>query len=91
MKQRNDSVIQKIRLWKTMKPKRERKAMDHKGRFRELSNLVKHNNIRIIEVPEHEERDKRPEGLFKQIMAENFPKSGEGHRHKNPRSTENSY
>jgi len=30
--------------------KRETKVMDHKGRLRELSNLLKQNNIHIIGV-----------------------------------------
>ena len=51
---------------------RERKAMDHKGRLRELSNFFKCNNILIIGVPEDEEREKGA-GLFEQITAENFP------------------
>ena len=46
--------------------------MDHEGRLRELSNLLKFNNIHIIGVPEDEERDKEEEGLFKQIIAEAF-------------------
>lgn len=45
--------------------KRERKVVDHKGRLRELSNLLKCNNIPIIGVPEDKEREKEAEGLFK--------------------------
>ena len=43
----------------------------------------------IIGVPEDEEREKGAEGLCEQIIAENL--SGEGHRHQNLRSTENSH
>ena len=50
--------------------------MDHKGRPRELSDLLKQNNIHIIGVPENEEREKGAEDLFEQITAENFPKPG---------------
>ena len=64
--------------------------MDHEGRLRELSNLLKHNNICITGIPEDQERDKGSEGLFEQIIAENVS-SGEGHRHQNPRITDNSY
>ena len=49
--------------------------MDHEGRLRELSNSLKHNNIRIIGVPE-EQKEKGAEGLFEQITAENFPNLG---------------
>ena len=41
--------------------------MDHKGRLRGLSNLLKQSNIHIIAVPKHEER--RAKGLFEQIAA----------------------
>ena len=40
-----------------VKRKRERKVMNHDGRVRELSNLLKHSNIHIMGVPEDEERD----------------------------------
>ena len=56
--------------------KRETKVRDHKGRLRKLSNLLKHNNICIIGVPEDEEKEKGKEGLFEQIIAENFPNLG---------------
>ena len=34
---------------------------------------MEHTNIHIIGVPEGEEREKRPENLFEELMAENFP------------------
>ena len=49
--------------------------MDHKGRLRELSDLVIYN-ICIIGFPEDEERDKGAEDLFKQIVAENLQNMG---------------
>ena len=36
----------------------------------------KHNNIRIIGIPEEEEREKGAEGILEQIIAENFPDLG---------------
>ena len=50
----------------------ERKVLVHEGRLRELSSLVKYNNIHTIRVPEDEERAKGAEGLFEQTIAENF-------------------
>jgi len=55
---------------------REGKILDHEGRLRELSYSIKHNNILFIGVPEEEERGKGREGLFEQIIAENFPNLG---------------
>ena len=42
--------------------KRETKAKGHDTRLRELSDLLKRNNIWIIGVPEDEEREKGEEG-----------------------------
>jgi len=52
--------------------KRGKQIIDHKGRLRELSDLLKGSNIRIIGGPEDEEREKWAEGLFDQIVAENL-------------------
>ena len=38
---------------------------------------MKRNNICIIGVPEEEEREKGIASVFKEIIAENFPKLGE--------------
>ena len=37
---------------------------------------IKCTNIHIIEVPEGEEREKRPDKIFEEIIAENFPNMG---------------
>ena len=52
--------------------KREIKAKEHDLRIREISDSLKRNNIRIIGVPEEEEREIGVEGLCEQIIAENF-------------------
>ena len=41
--------------------------------LRELWDNVKRTNIRIIGVPEGEEREKGTEKIFQEIIAENFP------------------
>ena len=51
--------------------KKDTKAKEHDWRIREISNSLKRNNIRIIEVPEDEEREKGAEGLCEQIIGEN--------------------
>ena len=53
-----------------------RKVINHKSRFRKISNLLKCNNIHIIDVSEDEEAEKGAEGLFEQIIVENFPNLG---------------
>ena len=44
--------------------------------LRDLWDNIKHNNIRITGVPEGEEREKGPEKIFEEIIAENFPNMG---------------
>ena len=42
-------------------------------RLRNLQDVLKRSNIRIIGVPEGEEEEQKIENLFEQIMKENFP------------------
>ena len=44
--------------------------------LRDLWDNVKRNNIRIIGVPEGEEREKGPEKIFEEIIVENFLNMG---------------
>ena len=44
-------MIRKIKLWKIMKLKRERKLLDHEYRLKELSNSIKHNSSHIMGIP----------------------------------------
>ena len=42
-------------------------------RLRNLQDILKHSNIRIIGVPAGEKEEQKIENLFEQIMKENFP------------------
>ena len=44
--------------------------------LRVLWDNIKHNNTRIIEVTEGEEREKGPKKIFEEIIFENFPNIG---------------
>ena len=44
--------------------------------LRDLRDNIKHTNIRIIGVPEEEEKKKGTEKIFEEIMLENFPNMG---------------
>ena len=44
--------------------------------LRDLWDNIKHNNIRIIGVPEGEDREKGPKKIFEEIIVENFPNMG---------------
>ena len=44
--------------------------------LRDLWNNIKHNNIRIIGVPEEEEKKKGYEKIYEEIIVEYFPNMG---------------
>ena len=44
--------------------------------LRDLWDNIKRTNIRIIGVPEEEEKNKRSEKIFEEIIDENFPNMG---------------
>ena len=51
----------------------ETRIRENEERLRNLQDILKHSNIRIIGVPEGEEEEQKIENLFEQIMKENFP------------------
>ena len=55
------------------KEKRMKRSEDS---FRDLWDNIKRNNIRIIGVPEEEEKKKGSEKIFEEITVENFPNIG---------------
>ena len=46
------------------------------GSLRDFWDNIKHTNIRIIGVPEEEEKMKGTEKIFEEIIVENFPNMG---------------
>ena len=55
------------------KEKRMKRTEDN---LRDLWDNIKRTNIRIIAVPEGEERGKGPEKIFEEIIVKNFPNMG---------------
>ena len=51
----------------------ETRIEKNEERLRNLQDIFKHSNIRIVGVPEGEEDEQKIENLFEQIMRENFP------------------
>ena len=51
----------------------ETRIPKNEERLRNLQDILKHSNIRIIGAPEGEEEEQKIENLFEQIMKENFP------------------
>ena len=56
--------------------KKEKRIKRNEDNLRDLWDNVKRPNIRIIGVPEEEEKKKGHEKLLEEIIAENFPKMG---------------
>ena len=55
---------------------KEKRMKRNEDSLRDLWDNIKGNNIRIIGVPEGEEREKEPEKIFEEIRVENFPNMG---------------
>ena len=51
----------------------ETRIQKNEERLRNLQDILKRSNIRIIGLPEGEEEEQKIENLFEQIMKENFP------------------
>ena len=66
-----DRMVEIIAIEQNIEERMKRKV----GSLRDLW-YIKCMNIRIIGVPEGEERDKWPEKIFEKIIAENFPNKG---------------
>ena len=68
------STVWTRRKKETSNQKRMKKQEFKKNeeRLRNLQDILKHSNIRIIRVPEGEEEEQEIENLFEQIMKENF-------------------
>ena len=56
--------------------KKEKRIKRNENNFRDLQDNMKCSNIRIIEVPEEENKKKDHEKMFEEIIVENFPKMG---------------
>ena len=55
---------------------KEKRMKRNEDSLRDLWDNIKRNNIRIIGVPEGEERKKEPEKIFEETIVENFPNMG---------------
>uniref|UniRef100_A0A8C9BC24 L1 transposable element RRM domain-containing protein n=1 Tax=Phocoena sinus TaxID=42100 RepID=A0A8C9BC24_PHOSS len=60
----------------TVEQDKEKRMKRNEDSLRDLWDNIKHNNIRIIGVPEEEEREKGPEKIFEEIIFENFLNMG---------------
>ena len=54
----------------------EKRMKRNEDSIRDLWDNIKHTNILILGVPERQEREKGPEKIFEEIIAENLPNMG---------------
>ena len=60
----------------TTEQNKEKRMRVIEDSLRDLWNNMKCTNIRIIGVPEEEEKNKRIEKIFEEIIVESFPNMG---------------
>ena len=71
----------------TTEQNKEIRMISIEDSLRELWDNIKHTNIRIIGVPEEEDKEKGPEKIFEEIIVKNF-KHGKENSHPSPGNTE---
>ena len=74
--ERVGDIEDKLTERKEAKENREKQPGAHKAVLWELSDSLEKNNIHTIGIPEDVKRERVPESMFKQIIAENFPNLG---------------
>ena len=62
---------EEINIWPEQNE--ETRNQKHEERLRNLQDIFKHSNIRIIGMPEGKEEGQKIENLLEKIMKENFP------------------
>ena len=60
----------------TATEQKKKRMKRNEDSLRDLWDNIKHTNIRIIGVPEEEEKKKGSEKIFEEIIVENFPNMG---------------
>ena len=76
VEERVSNIENKLMARKEAEEKREKQLKDHEERLREINDSLRRKNLCLIGVPEGAERDRGPESIFEQIIAENFPNLG---------------
>ena len=71
-----NDIEDKLIARKEAEEKREKQLKDHEERLREINDSLRRKNLCIIGVSENTERERGPESIFEQIIAEKFPNLG---------------
>ena len=73
MEERINEIETREEEYKEAEAQREKRISKPERILRVLCDQSKRNNIRIIGIPEEEEREKGVESVFEEVVAENFP------------------
>ena len=76
VEERVSDIEDKLIAKRETEEKRDKQLKDHEDRLREINDSLRKKNLRLIGVPEGAKRDRGPEYVFEQIIAENFPNLG---------------
>ena len=76
VEKRVSDIKDKLMARKEAEEKREKQLKDHEERLREINDSLRKKNLHLTGVPEGAERDRGPESILEQIIAENFPNLG---------------
>ena len=76
VEERVSDIEDKLMAKRETEEKRDKQLKDHEDRLRERSDSLKKKNLCLIGVPKGAKRDRGPEYVFEQIIAENFPNLG---------------
>ena len=69
-------IEDKLMAKRETEEKRDKQLKDHEDRLSKIKDSLRKKNLRLIGVPKGTERDRGPESVFEQIIAENFPNLG---------------
>ena len=76
VEERVSDIEDKLMAKRETEEKRDKQLNDHEDRLREITDSLRKKNPHLIGVPGGAERDRGPEYVFEQILAENFPNLG---------------
>ena len=66
-------IEDKLMAKRETEEKRDKQLKDHEDRLKEINDSLRKKNLCLIGFPEGTKRDRGPEFVFQQIIAENFP------------------
>ena len=76
VEERVSDIEDKLMAKRETEEKRDRQLKDQEDRLKEINDSLRKKNLCVNAVPDGAKRDRGPEYVFEQILAENFPNLG---------------